>query len=98
MGMLGRRAPSQREYSKREVLAANVRAMQTVLSYKAAFEKACARQANVDIAFFESEEMRLRDVGTAAKVVARAKHFGLDGLLAKALSRLSQRYMVLTRA
>lgn len=95
--MLGRRAPSQREYSRRDVLAANVRAMQTV-NYRTKRQlRESARQANVDIAFFELEEMRLRDVGTAAKVVARAKRFGLDGLLAKALSRLSQRYMVLTR-
>ena len=96
--LLGHKAPSQRGLSWREVLDANLQVMRTVNYRSKRYLSACARQANVDIAFFESEEMRLRDVGTAAKVVARANRFGLDGLLAKAVSRLSQRYMVLTRA
>jgi hypothetical protein len=96
--LLGQRAPSQRGLSWREVLDSNVRVMQTVNYSSKRYLKACARQANVNIAFLESEELRLRDVGTAAKIVATARRFGLDGLLAKLLSPLSQRYMVLTCA
>lgn len=96
--LLGQRAPSQRGLSWREVLDSNVRVMQTVNYSSKRYLKACARQANVNIAFLESEELRLRDVGTAAKVVATARRFGLDGFLAKLLSPLSQRYMVLTGA
>jgi SAM-dependent methyltransferase len=96
--LVGRSAPSQRRLSWREVLDSNVQVMQTVNYRSKRHLRACARQANVNIAFLESKEILLRDVGTAAKVVARARRFGLDSLLAKSLSLFSQRYMVLTHA
>jgi len=96
--LLGRRTPTQRGQSWREALASNIQVMQTVEYRSKRYLRACAREAGVKIAFFEADEMRLREFGTAAKLVARARRFGIDGALARLLSLMAQRYMVLTRA
>lgn len=95
--LLGRRSPTQRGQSWREALDSNIQAMQTVKYRSKRYLRACAREANVKIAFFEADEMRLRDVGIAARLVTRARRFGIDRVLARMLSLASQRYMVLTR-
>lgn len=96
--LAGHRAPSQRGQAWRDVLNANVRVMQTVNYTTKRHLRACARDARVTIDFLEAHEMQLRDVGAAAKLVARARPFGLDGLLTRLLSPLAQRYMMLARA
>ena len=72
--------------------------METVKYRSKRYLRECAQKANVKIAFFEADEMRLRDLGVAATFVAGTRRFGIDGALARLLSPLSQRYMVLTRA
>jgi hypothetical protein len=96
--LTGRGSHWQRGQSWRQVLDSNIRIMETVNYCTKSHLRECARRAHVNIAFFESDEMRLRDVGRAAKLVAGARRFGVDGLMAKLLSLFSQRYMVLTRA
>jgi SAM-dependent methyltransferase len=95
--LLGRRSPTQRGQSWREALDSNVQLMQTVKFRSKRYLRACAQKANVKIAFFEADEMRLRDVGVAARLVKRMQRFGIDRAIAQLLSLVSQRYMVLTR-
>ena len=95
--LAGRRSPTQRGQTWRETLDSNVDVMQTVNYRSKHYLRACAQQANVKVAFFEADEMLLRDVGTAARLVVRARRFGMDRVLARSLSVVSQRYMVLTR-
>jgi SAM-dependent methyltransferase len=93
----GRRAHWQKEMSWRQTLDSNVQIMQTVNYCSKRHLRDSARDAHAKISFFEAEEMRLRNVGRAAKLVTKAKAFGLDGLMATLLSRFAQRYMMLTR-
>ena len=95
--LLGQKAPSQRGLSWRDVLNSNMRVMRTVNYRSKRYLRACAKEARVDIEFFEGREMQLRDVGTAARMVSKAKRFDLDRPLAKLLSVFSQRYMLLAR-
>lgn len=96
--LLGRRSPTQRGQSWREALYSNIRVMQTVKYRSKRYLRACAQEANVKIDFLEADEMLLREFGTAAKLVAQVRRFAVDRPLARLLSLMSQRYMVLTHS
>jgi SAM-dependent methyltransferase len=96
--LTGRRSHWQGGMSWQEALHSNVQIMETVNYRSKTYLGECARQAHANISFHETDEMRLRDVGRAAKLVRRTKRFGIDSLVAGILSKFAQRYMILTRA
>jgi hypothetical protein len=88
--LLGKKAPSQRGLSWREVFDANVLAMQTVNYQSKRYLRACAKQAKVDIAFFEVARRGDRSADRRkGKTLRSRQNFGQTA--ASAWVRLSQR-------
>jgi SAM-dependent methyltransferase len=95
--ILGRRAPDQSALSWRQTLDSNLEFMSQVNYPRKAKLRQYAAKAGAEIAFFDKQELRLRDFGIAGRLVNRAKRLRLDGPIASLLAPFTQRYMVLKR-
>jgi SAM-dependent methyltransferase len=93
--ILGRRAPGQKDLPWRQTLAFNLNFMSQVKYPRKVRLRQYAAMAGAEIAFFEKQELRLRDFGNAGRLMSRAKRLRLDSPIAGLLAPFAQRYMAL---
>lgn len=93
--LMGRRSPRQKGMNWRDALASNVEVMKYAHypSKKKLF--AYAKAAGVKIEFVDDLALKMRVDGRVSRIIASMPSDSLENLVAKALSYVSQRYMII---